>query len=355
MQTHTKNKVVIYHTGALGDLLISTAALYESLKIFSKETEITVIGSALWKEILLPSEWPQICSILQIENKKWNNARLWKSNLDKNVWIESPFLFPSFHKFLKQFDISIDFRSESLRFAIQSFWARIPKRIGASKNQFARFLFTDFSLEEKSKKTHERDRYLKILSFASRTHWSDKGLPQLKKFDENDFIKKTGFAAGKIILINPTASIRAKAWSSDSFKRLASLLKKQGYDVFIIGSPKETSWLKEVAGQDCQILQPKRILDLVNLVCGSRLLITNTSSMQFIAAGTGTFVVTLMGSADPKIWGPVGKNCAYIKCCDHSVLDEKTAYAFIPVEFVFNTVLGILKNDKKSKNSHSLV
>jgi ADP-heptose:LPS heptosyltransferase len=355
MQNHIKNKVVIYHTGALGDLLISTAALSESLKIFSKETEITVVGNALWKEILLPSEWPQIHFILQIENKKWNNATLWKSNLEKNIWMEAPLLFSSFHKFLKQFDTSIDFRSESLRFAIQSFLARIPKRIGASKNTFARFLFTDFSLEEKSKKNHERDRYLKIISSVSRTSRSDKGLPQLKKFDEGDFTKKTGFPAGKIILINPTASIRAKAWASDSFRSLALLLKNKGYDVFIIGSPKETSWLKEVAGQDCQILQPNRILDLVNLVFGSRLLITNTSSMQFIAAGTGTFVVTLMGSANPEIWGPVGKECIHIKCCDHSVLDEKAAYEFIPVEIVFNTVLDILKNDKKSRSSNSLV
>lgn len=344
-----KNNIVIYHTGALGDLLVSTAALYESLKLFPQGSEFTMAGSSLWKEILLPSQWPQIKFILHVEKKQWRCVRLWQADLNQDLWIEKKFEFKSFREFLRQFDVSIDFRTESLRFAIQSFWARIPKRIGSSRHFWARFLFTDFSLETKTQECHERDRYLRVLPGVNLGNWKDKGLPRLKKFEEIDFRQATGDTPKRVILINPTASIREKAWASPNFRQLALRLKQLGYPVMIIGAPHETEWLREVAGQDFRILQPQRILDLINLVAGALLLITNTSSMQFVAAGTETFVLTLMGSAKPKIWGPLGKLSMLVKECPDFVISEKTAYDFISVDLVFQKSIEILNDQNQIK------
>lgn len=352
MPNRIKNNIVIYHTGALGDLLVSTAALSESLKIFPEGSHITIAGSPLWKEILLPSQWPQIGFILHVEKKHWKCVRFWQADLKQDLWVEKKIEFKSFREFLKQFDVSVDFRTESLRFAIQSFVAGIPKRIGASRHFWARFLFTDFSLEAKTQEFHERDRYLRVLPDAIFSQWQDKGLPKLKKFDEHYFYRVTKCQPKQIILINPTASKREKAWSSNNFRQLALRLKQSGYPVMIIGAPHETEWLHEVAGQDFMILQPQRILDLVDLVGGACLLITNTSSMQFVAAGTETFVVTLMGSAKPQVWGPLGKSSLFIKECSDFVSNEEIAYDFISVDLVFQKSIEIL-NDQNQIKLHS--
>ena len=154
-------KVAIYHTGALGDLLVSTAALYEAVNYFP-QSEITIIGSQLWKEILSPQLWPNIKTILVIKNKKWTEVSLWKSDLENNTWLETPF-HSSFYFYLKQFDVAINFPMESLRFAWRAFLAQVPVRLGCSKSQWSKVFYTHFIHENQKTKIHERDRYLKIL------------------------------------------------------------------------------------------------------------------------------------------------------------------------------------------------
>jgi ADP-heptose:LPS heptosyltransferase len=227
-----------------------------------------------------------------------------------------------------------------------------------------RHLFTHFSLQEKNKEIHERDRYLNILSSlnyelieAKKQYWKNEGLPSLKWLPK-DTLLEFGFSQNKkIILINPTASIREKAWESKNFRELALKLKAQGVEVRIIGSPKETEWLKEVAQNDFSIIQPSNILNIVDILKYSSLLITNTSSMQFIAAGTKTPTITLMGCASPLRWGSLGTSSICLKQFDINMnmisntnklfsskkklnkLNESIAYNSIPVNLVLEKVL----------------
>jgi len=344
-QTHLK-KIVVYHTGALGDLLVSTAALKWAISLFPESVQWTVVGNGLWKQILLPSQWPQIKSILQIEPRNQQKNVLWHASESKNEWTASKPQFDlSLKQFLHSFDLSIDFRSESLRFALQAMWAGVPVRVGASKSRLAKIFFTHFVLEKNTQVTHERDRYLNILSSLdekSEIKPDFIGLPQLKKFDQAFFLESTGMPLKTIVLINPTASKRQKAWPSQRFRQLALELHKKGHSVQIIGSPSETEWLSEVAQKDFSVLQPKSILNLVDLVFGAKILITNTSSMQFIAAGTNTPVATLVGSANPLVWGPLGTSALYIKASGSDVQDEEKAYGKISVEMVLSKLEDFL-------------
>ncbi|WGL60456.1 glycosyltransferase family 9 protein [Pigmentibacter sp. JX0631] len=307
-------KIVVYHTGALGDLLVSTAALFEVTTMFPS-SEITIIGCDLWKEVILPLNWPNIKNII-ITNKNFKSLEIWKP-CDQLLSWKLLKKQKSLRKVLSNYSLSIDFRTESLRFAYQAFFAKIPIRIGASKSKLAKVFFTHFTLIKNKSEIHERDRYLKILSSINENYieqkikfWEKNGLPALKWFPKNHFLTNN---STKNILINPTASIREKAWCSSRFRELALILKDNSYNVKIIGSPKETGWLKEVALDDFEIIQPNTIIDLIDIVKQSHLLITNTSSMQFIAAGTSTPTLTLMGSASPQRWGCLGEGSYCIK------------------------------------------
>lgn len=309
------SKIAVYHTGALGDLLVSTAALFESNKLFPN-AEFTLIGCKLWKEVILPNQWPQIKFILELKNKKFTQFSLWQANENLNKWEEIHFHFKNISSFLKKFQMTIDFRTESLRFAWRSYLARVPFRVGGSRSSFSKLLFTHFSIEKSNANIHERDRYLNILSSLNESYieerkqiWAKHGLPQLRDLNSNIDNKK-------LILINPTASIREKAWPSEKFRQLAFKLKEQGHEVAIIGSPNETTWLKEVSSEDFKIIQPPNILELIKIVSQAKFLITNTSSMQFIAASTKTPTITLMGLAQPHKWGPLGTWSHFVKGSD---------------------------------------
>ncbi len=356
------NHIAIYHTGALGDLLVATAAIYEAANLFPN-SKFTIIGSSLWKELLLPINWPHILYILEASDKKFKKLKLWKSDKIKNTWIEIEIERKSISHFLSDFQISIDLRSESLRFALKALSAKIPMRIGSSKNKFVKLFFTHFSLREKNKEIHERDRYLNILSPLNKNHieerkdyWEKIGLPPLKWFPVDYQQHLFSIIHKKVILINPTASIREKAWASKNFRELALKLKNEVSEIKIIGSPKETDWLMEVAQNDFPIVQPENILSLVDIVKSSSLLITNTSSMQFIAAGTNTPTLTLMGSASSMRWGSLGDSSFCLKNNDiitkskalfksknkHAKLNESIAYGSISVNAVVEIAQKIL-------------
>ncbi len=304
--------IAVYHDAALGDLLVSTAALYEITKLYPS-AQITLIGSKLWTSILKPSVWPQIHFIYTSQQKKFNDLECWQATQDKNLWEKQDHkVVKSIQKFLQTFDMTIDFRSESIRFALQSFLARVPYRVGASQNSITKFFFTHFVKENNKLVIHERDRYLRILSSLNKEHIEETliqgqqlGLPPLI----SPFPKRGKYD----VIINPTASIREKAWPSKNFYELAMALRKQGRNTFIIGAPHETDWLQEAAQNQFTIIQPKNIFELICTVSQANLLITNTSSMQFIAASTKTPTITLMGSANPVQWGPLGPWSQFIK------------------------------------------
>lgn len=356
--------IAIYHTGALGDLLVATAAIYEATNLFPN-SKFTLIGSSLWKELLLPTNWPHVFYILEIPKKKFKDLKLWQSNKVDNTWNEISLEKKSIVQFLSNYQITIDLRSESLRFALKAFAAKVPMRVGANKSQLGKLFFTHFSLCGRNKEIHERDRYLEILSSINKNfindkkiYWDKMGLPSLKWFPKNYLQGCSLNQVKKVILINPTASIREKAWESKNFRELALKLKDSSYEIQIIGSLSETEWLKEVAQVDFHIVQPRNILALIDIVKGASLLVTNTSSMQFIAASTNTPTLTLMGTASPKRWGTLGESSFCLKNMEYQKssfplfslkknvarIHESEAYNSISINLVFETIQKLLMN-----------
>lgn len=358
--THSSNAVAVYLNGALGDLLVATAALFELIQCFGPNRSFVLIGSSLWKEILLPSQWPAVTAILACHDKSFQKVTYYCADTTADRWVETPLPYQGLVNFLKPFGTSVNLNPESFRFAYRSFLARNPMRVGIHKQAAAALLFTHFHRIEKGNEQHERDRYLQIMAPLNPTQlrarmdfWQQNGLPPLNS------IKKQ---ISNMILINPTASIREKAWPVERFRELAMRLQKHypNFTIHIVGSPKETEWLQEVAQKEFAIVQPRSIRDLIEVVQGASLLIANTSSMQFISACTQTKTLTIIGAASPKRWGPLGAHAHYVKSTlqkvkslgsyfkerfnkkDFGKKEEIKFYSAIQVNEVFNQVVRIL-------------
>lgn len=303
--------VVVYNFGAIGDLVVSTAALH-AIGTFFPDAKLTLVGNSLWKTILLPSAWPNIKTFIECSSKKhFNHLIIYQANIEQDIW-ENTGIKQSLAEILKQSDIGINLRTKSIRFALKMMKFHVPVRVGARRSWVGKLFYTHFTKEIRHY-FHERDKYINVLSSLNKTfvqdqldYWSRHGLPKLKNnLNLEKFRQKFGRS---FIVINPTASIRDKAWNSENFKKVIESLTIAGHTVVVVGAPHETAWLHECVGDHrAYIFQSNLIFDVYELIAAARLLITNTSSLQFFAASTGTQTITLMGCAKAKVWGPLGR------------------------------------------------
>lgn len=342
MRLPRRSGVAFIRLGSLGDVLIATAALKETIRKFPGEP-IYVIGSPLWKTVLSPALWPHVTGILATD-KKGREERLFVPNNDTWVLAQEQLSLPDL---LRRCAAAVNLRIDSFRFLVSAWRAKVPRRHGTCP-WYLKFLVTHWApwLNQRAA-IHERDRLLCIVEAAPRrlfplgfekfnrrrilhtpepdyatalqSHWPAHslpfqwlplGLPPLAPFNPAQLRKKFALTSKKYWLINPTASLTEKAWPAESFRAFcdeyAADLKRRGIELVITGAPHESDWLMLVAGERFRVIQPESFNDLVTLVAGAEVLVANTSALQFVSAATQTPALTLVGRATPARWGPVG-------------------------------------------------
>ena len=295
--------------------LVASAALHVVLSLFPS-AKFTLMGNAIWRNIVTPSQWPKISHFIECERKSLKQSILYSANLKDDIWCKKEKIV-SLSRVLNEYDIGINLQYESLRFAWALFRARVKVRVGSYQSKWAKFFYTHFSQIVKPHNNHMRDVYLSVLSsinqgFVSqqKRYWDFHSLPKLKLMDPERFKKRFG---DSFVVINPTASIREKAWDAKNFKILVDILTKYNMNPIVVGMITETEWLKEIATDHAIIYQTSCLFDICDLIAAAKILITNTVLCSFIAASVGTKTLTLMGCANPIVWGPLGKPNEVIK------------------------------------------
>jgi ADP-heptose:LPS heptosyltransferase len=353
-------RVAWVRVGALGDLVVGLAGLAECMQRFS-DAELVVVGSKLWTEILHPAAWPGVVAI-EVVDRRGGLAQRYEVEAD--VWVSrgEP---RALRSAWSDCDVVVDTRVDSLRFAVEAWRAGVPERWGMAP-PWAAWIFTHAAPHfGKDPLLHERDVPLLILDAARRglarfrsegsaealdrsvklspgiARWRLLGLPALCKADqevESKIAAKEVGARNSFYVLNPTSSRREKAWPSAKYREF---LQSRPADEkwLVVGSPSETDWLREVALNADQIVQPASIGELFEVLSRACGLLTNTSSLQFVAASAGCPVLTLMGRADPRIWGPVGPKDLFVRGREPSDVEdlferERRAYDAISVDEV---------------------
>jgi ADP-heptose:LPS heptosyltransferase len=340
-----ENRLLITKNGALGDVIVSTAAMQE-LCLRDEFTDVQICGPLMLTELLSASLWTKISAIWVIDA---GYSQVFEYLPTGSAWEKSGRSL-SYFQLLGEFQAIANLRYESLRFILPAFFRGLV-RIGSSSfwsgflyNYRAPWLGLDPLI-------HERDRHLQVISaypgFSELVlAWQEKGLPPLA--EKNESVLSAYGLSGKYILVNPTASERFKAWPAPRFRELLSRLapeaEKLGLRVVVIGAPNETNWLKEV---NPDFIQPRSLKDLVQIVGGSKLLIANASSMHFIASSFEVPTFVLMGGAKVEVWGPLGKFSTFLKGKSDEFSKtgterELSAFASLSVENVYRELLSKL-------------
>lgn len=375
-------QVAWIRVGAIGDMLVALACLEETLTKFPN-SKVWVFGPKLWLQVIDPRLWPRINGIVVIDK---NSGEM--HTPDGAVWRASG-VRQKLRAFFSLCQASVNLRVESYRFAWGPFFAGVKYRFGTCPWPL-KFLYSHWSpWLGKDPIIHERDRMLEILEapptktfplgqtqcnrdrlkekqtgeygkkadkyvvFQPQQNpnslafkWRDKALPQIALADEVSLQTEYGLSAKRYWLVNPTSSRWEKAWPKDKFRELCARLKalsdQKNRELIVIGSLQETEWLQYVADNHLKIVQPKSIRDLANIVCQAELLITNTSSVQYIAACAKTPTLTLMGRTFPARWGPLGAKDMFLAGrvpldFKGNIFEEDYAgYDSLSVDFVFD-------------------
>ena len=344
-------KLAFIRVGALGDVLVSLAAL-EVVCEENPDHETWVIGLPVFREVLFPSAWPRVARFIETD-KKARFAREFKA--ENGRWVEVK-KTRSLKEALAECHTSIDLRIESNRFGLLAFRAGVIKRYGCCP-WYLGWLYTHWSpWLGMTPIIHERDRMLRVLEAREHTPWFfktcqgnrkalreeqshgnhkrnkflveqpgqapsslayryfKKGLPPIKTDNEIRPFEIHGKYPG-YLLINPTASDRLKAWPAEKFKTfiraIEGFAEKNRLSLVVTGAPSETSWLLETVAEE-NIVQPPGISELVDLVAGASMLVANTSSVQFIANCMKVPAFVFMGRTYPARWGPLGSKDSFI-------------------------------------------
>lgn len=140
--------------------------------------------------------------------------------------------------------------------------------------------------------------------------------PQLKWDPDNtqQVVTKLKLASDKpILMLCPGAEYGpAKRWLPEYYAHVAKIKIEEGWQVWILGGPKDQPIAAEIqmyAHQQCVDLTGKTsLLDAIDLMHLSRIVLTNDSGLMHIAAALSRPLVVIYGSSSPQFTPPLAKH-----------------------------------------------
>lgn len=197
------------------------------------------------------------------------------------------------------------------------FWqAGIKRRIGFGGN-WRSFLLSD--AVDRPSGLHQVEEYKALLGNPTTA-----SMPRLVVTEEElqvarELLRQQGWRPGvKLVGVNPGATYgSAKCWPLERFRSMAlQLLEDKDVMLVFFGDGTQVELVRQI----CRGL-PDRVLNLAGatslrelmaLICGCSVLVTNDSGPMHIAAALDVPMVALFGSTDPDKTGPWGKEEAVV-------------------------------------------
>lgn len=136
---------------------------------------------------------------------------------------------------------------------------------------------------------------------------------------------------GGPVVMHPGAGSPAKCWPVDGFVELAGRLRSAGRAVrFVVGEVEAERWpadhLKRLAAVG-EVCQPETPVGLMECLYGAAAFVGNDSGPGHLAGVLGLPTVSLFGPTDPALWKPVGPHVATLRAQPIEKLKVETVEA----------------------------
>ncbi len=269
-------KILIWQTAFLGDLILTTP-LISSLKEIFPDASIDIITKPFGKDVL--KENPYINEVIIFDKNKNSTLKLIKTLKEK------------------KYSLAIS-PHRSHRASYVLFLSGIPERIGFDKGGFS-FLYTK-TVPHRFDGTHEIDRNLSLLRPLE--NYSEKKIKRYPQIfltpEEDDFYKKIGLKDKGYILVAPGSKWETKRWTAEGFSQLINILSEK--ETVVLFGGKEDRYFVDRIKRDLK----REVIDIVgktslresfSVVKHSKALISNDSAPVHMAVSFGVPVVDIYG------------------------------------------------------------
>ncbi|WP_457600679.1 glycosyltransferase family 9 protein [Hydrogenivirga sp.] len=257
-------RFLIWQTAFLGDVILATP-LVRTLKKNFPDARITFVGRPFIRELF----------------KGWDMDLLpFSKGLRESVSIVGR---------IGGHDVAV-VPHRSLRTALIMLLSRIPMRIGFNRSELP-LAYTH--VVEHRWKLHEVDRNLELLKplgikeFIRETH-----LP-VGEEEMEEVLGKFGLQPSDYLVLNPFSNFPLKEWSMDNWARLIGSL--EGVNVVVTGLPSDrekADRLKERV-HFVDLVGRTSLRELMALIKGAKLVVSNDSSPVHIANAVGVPAITV--------------------------------------------------------------
>jgi heptosyltransferase I len=233
-------------------------------------------------------------------------------------WWYKPSAFAELVRLIKQlrqeqYDIVFDFQGR-FRSAIFAFFSGCKQRIGMTGTQEITGLFYTRKIAQSS--VHLVDYFLDMVCSAGAKRGKiefglkpqPRAIAETQKILSENKIDKNNYAC-----LVPSATVEAKKWPIENFAALAEKINaKYRCGIVAIGTESEkpvAESLKSLSKTPIINLAGKtNITQLVALLAGAKVVVSNDTGPAHIAAALGVPMVLIFGFTNPSRVGPYGRN-----------------------------------------------
>lgn len=329
-------KILVIKPSSLGDVVHSLPFLNSLRSGFPRAQIHWVIAKGL--EGLLDGH-PMIDRLIIIRKDAWKRV----SRAGETVREISKLLREVGRE---RYDIAVDLQG-LLRSGLIAAASRAPVRIGfAEAREGSRIFYTE--KVHGGKEVHAVDRYLKVAAALGCD-----ASPVIFPFPlmKNGLERIRGIKEDLIdyAVIVPGARWETKIWPAEHFGRVASMLPIRSVVVGGAGDADSGEMIAGISGGKALNLAGKTDLrELVEIIRGARLVISNDSGPMHVAAGLNVPVVAVFGPTSPAKTGPYGSMHIIIKSavscspCFRKRCGDIKCMRDIDPDIVFQRARGIL-------------
>ncbi|AEF53830.1 lipopolysaccharide heptosyltransferase II [Marinomonas posidonica] len=224
-----------------------------------------------------------------------------------------------------RFKIGKDLRSEnynkaiviprSWKSALIPFFAQIPHRVGFKGEQ--RYVL----LNERRKldKTILNQTVKRFVSLGTKSDeaYPPRTLPQPKlivdKANQAEQFKTHGLSNRPAVALMPGAEFGpSKQWPISHFRELAKKLIEKGYQVWVLGGPKDQDdgdkITQELGEYSINLCGKTQLIDAIDLLNAAEVAVSNDSGLMHVAAAVGIKVHGIYGSTSELFTPPLTNN-----------------------------------------------
>ncbi|MGC3874104.1 lipopolysaccharide heptosyltransferase II [Halomonas sp. GXIMD04776] len=205
----------------------------------------------------------------------------------------------------------------SWKSALVPFLARIPQRVGFTGEQRL-VLLTERRRLDKTVLDQTVKRFVSLGLPEAGARSGDFAIPapRLEIDDDNLATLKATQGVGErpAIGMMPGAEYGpAKQWPLAHFRRLAEQLVGDGYEIRVLGGPKDVAAGEAITTELAHahnLCGKTRLADAVDLLADCRQVVTNDSGLMHVASAVGTHVQAIYGSSTPRYTPPLTDNAS---------------------------------------------